>query len=116
MMPLGLGFAAISAWRIHAIHLFYIGGLGLLTMMIATRVVLAHGSRKLLLEQTSRALFPIVGLTLLAAFTRLSAGISAKIYLSHLAYAAGLWVLALGIWGYVFLKEGLPSRSGSADG
>jgi uncharacterized protein involved in response to NO len=44
MVPVGLAFAA--AWPVHALaglHVTFIGGFGLLTIAIGTRVVIAHG-------------------------------------------------------------------------
>lgn len=116
MMVSGTLVSVYAGWKIHSIHLFYIGGLGLLTLMVATRVTLAHGSKRLLLESTSRVLYPVVGLILAAAITRFSAGFLPQSYISHLAYAGGLWGLALALWGLVFLREGFYQRFGSADG
>ncbi len=116
MMVSGSLISVYAGWKIHSIHLFYIGGLGLLTLMVATRVTLAHGSKRLLLESTSRVLYPVVAMILAASITRFSAGFLPQSYISHLAYAGGLWGIALAIWGWVFLREGFYQRLGSADG
>ncbi|HRK06585.1 MAG TPA: NnrS family protein [Pseudobdellovibrionaceae bacterium] len=115
MLPIGLFGSAWSETRVHALHLFYVGGLGLLTLMIATRVLLAHGSRRLLFERKVSLMSPVILGTVVAAWTRWSAGLSADIYFSHLTYAAILWVLALGYWGAIFLKEGWHQPLGFAD-
>jgi uncharacterized protein involved in response to NO len=116
MMVSGSLISVYAGWKIHSIHIFYIGGLGLLTLMVATRVTLAHGSKRLLLESTSRVLYPVVAMILAASITRFSAGFLPQSYISHLAYAGGLWGIALVIWGWVFLREGFYQRLGSADG
>lgn len=115
MMSLGLFASAITAWQIHSLHLFYIGGLGLLTLMVATRVSLAHGSKRLLLERTSKVLYPVVGLVIGAALVRFIANFSGSSYIETLAIAASLWVIGLFIWGVVFLIEGSRQSPGSAD-
>lgn len=116
MLVSGSLMSVYTDWRIHSIHLFYIGGLGLLTLMVATRVTLAHGSKRLLLERTSRAIYPVVALIIAASLTRFSAGFLPESYISHLAYAGGMWGIALLVWGWVFLREGFYQRLGSADG
>jgi uncharacterized protein involved in response to NO len=115
MVMLGLFSSSIATWRVHSLHLFYIGGLGLLTLMVATRVTLAHGSKRLLLEKTSASLYPVIALLLLAAWVRLAAIFVPEFYVQTLAVAASLWVVGLFIWGVVFIKEGSGQSLGSAD-
>jgi uncharacterized protein involved in response to NO len=95
------GVALFPSYNIHFLHLVYAGGLGLMTLMIATRVVLAHGGFSLQLEGQLKSLFVVIGFVLFAAVTRLSAGFIPKSYLPHLAYAAWLWIGGLLIWGAV---------------
>lgn len=115
MMSVGLFASSLTTWRVHALHLFYVGGLGLLTLMVATRVTLAHGSKRLYLERTSKALYPVVGLLLVAAAVRTGAIFLPKFYIQILSIAALLWVSGLFLWGSVFLKEGSHQQSGAGD-
>lgn len=103
----GLILSAYTPWRVHAMHIFYIGGMGLLTLMIATRVLLAHGSQRLLLEQTSRTLLPVAMALLLAASARSLGGLLPGAQLLWIYGPALLWIVAVFSWGVVFLREGL---------
>lgn len=115
MMMLGLFASSLATWRVHSLHLFYIGGLGLLTLMVATRVTLAHGSKRLILEKNSQVLYTAIALLLLAAWSRFAAVFLPELYVQTLAVAASLWVVGLFLWGIVFLKEGSRQSLGSAD-
>jgi uncharacterized protein involved in response to NO len=101
------------AYDIHARHLIYIGGFGLMTLMIATRVILAHGGHNMMLEKRSRLLKGAVALVLLATFTRVIARLFPEtVYLHHLAYAAWAWIAGLILWGLLILPKMVRMRSG----
>lgn len=91
--------------RIHLLHVVLVSGLGLMTLMIATRVILSHGHHGLQWEKNSKGLFFGALLLSLAGFTRLSAGFAPQIYQSHLLYAAYTWILGLLLWGALFLPK-----------
>jgi uncharacterized protein involved in response to NO len=94
------------SYDIHARHLTYIGGFGLMTFLIATRVTLAHGGHDMTLETKSRLLKAAIGLILLAAFTRTIARLMPEpVYLHHLDYAAWSWISGLALWGYLCLPR-----------
>lgn len=106
MLNLGLwGYALIPTYAIHLLHLTLIGGFGLMALMIATRVTLAHGGHDMELEDRSQALTWTGILIVLAAFTRAAAPLIPAAYFSHLAYAAGAWILGLLVWGLVYLPR-----------
>ncbi|MGZ5278640.1 MAG: NnrS family protein [Pseudobdellovibrionaceae bacterium] len=116
MVLAGLYMSALQpAFAVHWMHLTYIAGFGLMTLTVASRVTLAHGSYDLAFEAKSPALWICGGLILAAALARVSAPFIASGYISHLLYAALLWILAVVIWGAVFIKrmirkgEALPS-------
>lgn len=89
----------------HVLHLVFVSGFGLMTLLIASRVTLSHGGYGVELEQQSRV-FPIMGwLVLIAAFTRVTAPWVPRYYLHHLAYASLLWVLGLAVWGVFMIKK-----------
>lgn len=91
------------AIAVHWMHMTYIGGFGLMTFTVASRVTLAHGAYDLSFEAHSRALWISGALVLLAALTRVAAPFAGAGYLSHLIYAAVAWVLAVLVWSSVFL-------------
>ncbi len=105
-MVVGLvGATLFEVYYIHLIHLFYVSGLSLLTLMIASRVILSHGGHDGQLEVRSKSLIVVTGFLILAALTRLSAGFMPELYLSHLLYAASVWIFGILIWGIVFLPK-----------
>jgi uncharacterized protein involved in response to NO len=123
-LPVRRGFQAwgiwLSAWsmligalaasffpseRIHLLHMLFVSGIGMLTLMIATRVSLSHGKHDMNLEMKSKHLVATVSLIILAGLTRSTAGFMPKLYEHHLAYAALVWIMGLLVWGWVFLPK-----------
>lgn len=94
-----------SAFAIHWMHLTYIAGFGLMTLTVASRVTLAHGSYDLSFEAHSKSLWISGALILTAAATRVAAPFISSGYVRHLAYAGVVWILALTVWGVVFVKR-----------
>lgn len=99
------GVALFPHYRIHLLHVIFISGLALMTLMIATRVCLSHGKHDMDLEKSSKALLFGALLIAFAGLTRLSAGFAPHIYQSHLLYASYTWILGLLVWGGVFLPK-----------
>jgi uncharacterized protein involved in response to NO len=98
LIPVGL--LASAAWpdyRVPALHILFIGGFGLMAFGVATHVSFAHIG----LERFSTGWPPaVVALAigfLLALAARLAADAS-ETYFDHLAWAAGLWLVASLIW------------------
>jgi uncharacterized protein involved in response to NO len=100
-----IGASLFLEYKIHFMHLFYIGGLSLMTLIIATRVTLSHGGHDMSMEAKSKTLYGLIVLFVLAALTRLSAGFLPAHYQSHLMYASFVWIFALVWWGIVFLPK-----------
>ncbi len=89
---------------IHAAHLIFISGFGLMTLLVASRVILAHGRYPLDLESKSR-IYAVIGiLILMTATTRFTAQWTPSIF-QHFAYAAAIWIVALIAWGSLFLPK-----------
>lgn len=103
------GYAFFPTYGVHLLHMFFIGGLSLMTLMIATRVTLAHGDKDMELEVSSDALKWTGILILVAMLTRVAAPFMPKTYLSHLAYSSLTWLAAIMTWSYVFVKKMIPS-------
>jgi uncharacterized protein involved in response to NO len=101
---LGCGWTGIvmagsfPAWRIGLSHLLYIGGFGLLMLIIASRVLCGHSGQ--LNAFSHRGWIPrlLVAAAILAATTRASADVWPKITRSHHLYAAILWSLLAILW------------------
>ena len=99
------GMIFFKSYRIHLLHVILVSGLALMTLMIATRVALAHGKHNLVLEKSSKTLLIGGFLISLAGLTRLSAGFAPHIYQTHLLYASYTWIIGMAIWGWVYLPK-----------
>lgn len=100
-----LGASLFPDYRIHLLHLVFISGLSMMTLMIAVRVALSHGQHDMSLEVKSRHLVATIILFILAALTRVSAGFLPALYEKHLTYAALVWTAGLILWGWAFLPK-----------
>lgn len=104
-LALAAGFAGIvlAAFarpdqKISTDHLLYIGGFGLLMLVVASRVLFGHGGRLAEFSQRSWPARIIVWLSLFAAMTRAVPAIAPKVTISHHQYAAALWVGIATLW------------------
>jgi uncharacterized protein involved in response to NO len=102
---------------VHGIHMVFIGGFSLLTILVATRVTLAHGTGGMQLESSSRLLPVFIGLFVFSMMTRVTAILWPRVYDSHLGYAALLWIIGIFIWAYLvvprMLRDFEPTQTGS---
>lgn len=96
--------ALVPEYGVQAAHLTFIGGLGLITLLVAARVTLAHGNFDLAIETRSRIFGVVATLALLAALTRFSAPWTPS-YALHLGYAALVWIAAVVVWGLFFIPK-----------
>ena len=76
-----------------------------MTLMIATRVTLAHGDHGYELEGSSKALKWAGILILAAMLTRIMAPFTMSAYRRHLGYASLVWILAIIFWAWVFFRK-----------
>lgn len=83
-------------------HIVFIAGLLLITLMVATRVTLAHGAQNLSIELKAKSLFFISFLFLLAAALRFYA--MSDIQSPLLLVASFVFATAVGIWTFKFGK------------
>lgn len=87
-------------------HLLFIGCFGLITLSVATRVTLAHGSYPLEYELKSAALKSFVALLVLAAVFRISYYFVDSSWKDvNLNLAVALWIAAVGCWSWEFLPK-----------
>jgi uncharacterized protein involved in response to NO len=95
------GYVCAAMWpavRVGSLHLFFVSGLGLATLVVGTRVILGHAGRHDLLGGKILWLRWVTGLLILAAATRMSSEFIVKVRVSHHNYAAWTWVIAGIIW------------------
>lgn len=101
-----LSFILKSLWAtgfIHASHAFFINGILLLTLLIATRVLQSHGPKDSMLEN-SKSLYVVTFLIFFAAATRVSAFLMPEHYLRHLGYSSLVVTIAVSIWAFRYLR------------
>lgn len=79
-------------------HLLFIGGFGLLCLIVASRVLFGHSGNLPGFARKSWIARSIVFLIVLAALTRASADFKASIQISHYKYAAWSWIIAALAW------------------
>ena len=103
--------SVLATENVHWAHLFFAGGLALLTISVMTRVVLSYGKWDLEPENRSPFLWVALILILLSAATRASAHLLPDSYINHLGYAAFLFVLAILLWLLRFLVATLKQKS-----
>lgn len=83
-------------------HLLYLGGFVLITLMVATRVMLSHGGESLDYEMHSKRIFLVIALIGAAALFRFMAG--SDISGDFMIIAADVAIGAILIWSYKFFK------------
>lgn len=99
-------FILKAAWvdgLIHASHSFFINGIVLLSLLIATRVIQSHGPKDKSLENI-KLLYVVTFFVVFASATRVSAFIMPETYLNHLAYSSIVLTFAVVLWAYKFLR------------
>lgn len=93
-------------------HLIYIGGFSITTLLVATRVILAHGGQSLNYEISSKRLISIVILILLSAILRFF--VRNDVSNSFISISALIFIFALALWAVLLRgfpqERNLPSR------
>ncbi len=92
-------------YKIALDHSLYIGGFGLITMIVATRVIFGHSGQGSKCQSWNKALIWSTGLLLFGMLTRISADFIPVMRISHHIYAAGCWVVVSIIWGLGILPS-----------
>jgi hypothetical protein len=104
-VALGVGLsAAFPQFYVHAMHVTYIAGFSLLTLMIGSRVTLAHGGYGLELESKSTVLRWSMALLLGATVLRVAGGLVPSAYVALIGTAAAAWVAGVILWASVFTR------------
>ena len=116
LVSMAAGLVCAAVWplaRIGSLHLFFVSGLGLVTMAVGTRVILGHAGRHDLLGGKIVWLRWVIGLAILAAATRMTSDFIPAVRVSHHNYAAWSWVAAALVWllalgKHLFADESAP--------
>lgn len=100
----------IPAFGIHLIHLTYIGGFGMMTFTVASRVIISHGGYDMSFEKKSLTPLVVAALLLVSALIRVAAPYFD--YLEMLKWASAFWICGALVWSYVFIPRcvGLVSK------
>ncbi len=94
-----------GAWRLGGLHVAFMAGFGMLTFLVATRVVLGHSGRIARFQTAMPFAGVVLGLTVLAVAVRLAADLMPAHYLLLLSKSALLWLAAGLVWGVAILPR-----------
>jgi uncharacterized protein involved in response to NO len=105
----GLWLAALVPYPNNAsMHLMFVGGFGLMTFVVATRVTVGHGGFEELWDSNRMATVAPLMLIALSVPTRLAADALPYFYVELLAAAGILWLAGVALWGLVFVPKLAP--------
>ena len=105
-LPLGvLASGWLPGWRVGMSHLELLGGLGLITFGVATRVVFGHSGQRAQLERFHPVLTTAAGLMLLGLLNRLSGDLVPSTMVSHYLYGALCWCAGVLLWSVRVLPQ-----------
>jgi hypothetical protein len=103
-IPLAYVLMAVSPERTSTyLHLLFISGFSLLTLVVASRVILGHSGQTERLRQSIRPVLVMVSLVVLAMLTRVSADFLPDVRMSHYAYAGVCWIVGVAVWACFIL-------------
>jgi uncharacterized protein involved in response to NO len=80
------------------LHLIFISGFSLITLMIATRVVFGHSGQSMKFDSRMKSIIAVIILLVIAMLTRVSADWTPSIQWTHYAYAAVTWAAGALVW------------------
>ena len=108
MMAIPTGFVLMAIWpeRIFSfLHIIFITGFSLMTLIVASRVILGHTGQS---ERFRDSIWPVlimVACIALAMLTRVSADWLPTLRMGHYAYAALVWVAGVIVWAVALLPS-----------
>lgn len=94
------------AYELNLLHLYFISGFSLMTLMVAVRVILSHGGHSLTFETESKALIIVAGLAVAATVVRSLGPIFwPQLFLSWIVMASIFWMAAIVFWSKIFWSK-----------
>lgn len=112
-IPLGYTLMAIWPGRAFSfLHVVFISGFSLLTLIVASRVVLGHSGQSRRFRDSIRPVLVMISLVTLAMLTRVTADWMPDIRMNHYAYAALAWALGVLIWAAFIMWPGVRKADG----
>lgn len=106
LLSVPLGYMLMAVWPAQALsllHVVFITGFGLLTLVVASRVVLGHSGQS---QRFQSRLWPVWGMIVLVVFamlTRVTADWMPDVRMSHYAYAGLAWAAGVVVWAVTIL-------------
>ena len=97
--------ACFPEWRLPFLHLGLGIGLVMITLVVATRVVMGHSDRLVEMEGRQRWFAWVFGLIFLGVTSRMIGDFIPKILISHYNYGALFWGLGMIYWAYRVLRK-----------
>ncbi len=102
----GTILGAVPMLGIFGRHFYFIAGLGLLTIMVGTRVSIAHGGHSITLESTLQGINLIILLCIVSAIFRFMPSVFEIFnYEIMIQVAALIWILFISTWFFMFVKK-----------
>ena len=104
-LPLGVFFAGwFAGYRVALTHI-ELGGVGLLTFGVATRVVMGHTGGRDLLERFHPWLTTVFSLMVIGVSSRIAGEMIPRLMVTHYIYGALCWAIGGLIWGWIVIKR-----------
>lgn len=101
LVSIPVGYALMAVWpgRVFSfLHVVFLTGFGLLTLIVGSRVILGHSGQTRHFERTMWSVRIFTALIFLAMLLRVSADWLPTIRMSHYAYAALAWIAGVSLW------------------
>ncbi|MFV0414857.1 MAG: NnrS family protein [Chthoniobacterales bacterium] len=108
LVSIPIGYVLLIVWPEHLfalLHVVFISGFSLLTLVVSTRVMLGHSGKSHLLRAPLYSIRILMGLLFLAMLTRVIADWLPENQISHYIYAAVCWIIGVSIWGIAILPR-----------
>jgi uncharacterized protein involved in response to NO len=98
-----LAVASLPQWRVALLHLTLAGGLSLVTLTVATRVVFGHSGQRQRLFARNGWLIVAFALILIGTLTRITGDFLPRLLPTHYSYGALCWAAGAILWAIQIL-------------
>jgi len=106
LIAIPCGYLLMAVWPERAfsfLHIVFITGFSLITLTVATRVVLGHSGQTHLFRASLRSVLFMASFVAVAMLTRVTADWMPALRMGHYAYAALIWIAGVLLWGVAIL-------------